>query len=362
MRTKAVLLQSVSAIAAAAASTANAYAQVLPLEGNGYFYQVGGGALFSPAEMSLAGLEEDKMGYGFQTELDDFDKHLGYNAFFSVGKQIDNTWDVRFGGSINKLLDSTATLNFSSGFFSAGVSGYGYSSATQAGISGSFTERESFGFGALDFEVGYTPILDETNSVRLFAGIRGLAFVRDAERTGTIQFESSFSYSSYSSSFSSSFSYGSSFNQTLKSTFIGAGPRGGISAAHRFEGTNFGISGTVAGALLLGRQTNEFTFTDTIFSTSSFSSTYTNYGGYTYSAGSSFSSSFTTYSGSSSRTENKMVVDLEAKLGLDFYLTDNSALTIGYRAEKLLNVGIGNDWEDSKLVHGPFVSLTGTLP
>jgi hypothetical protein len=329
------------------ATNGQAVAQVIATPPGGYTYNVGGGLLFSPAEMSLAGLEEDKMGSGFDTELDDFDKHFGYNAFFSVGKQIDNNWDVRFGGSINKLLDSTGSLTWSGGGSgSFGTPGVDFSSYSY-GVSGSATGREAFGFGALDFEVGYTPVLTETQSVRLFAGVRGLHFFGDSARTQEMRvFDSGFSDTGGGqSSFFSSFSV--SATDLTKTEFFGAGPRIGVSAAHRFEGTNFGLSGTVAGALLFGRQTTTET------TTVNFSGFVSSGGsGSSFSYGSSYSSSFST---------NKVVVDLEAKGGLDYYLDDRTALTIGYRAELLKNIGPNNDWDAKKLVHGPFLSLTGSF-
>jgi hypothetical protein len=331
VRTKTLLLHSVSAIATIAASNSPALAQVIRTPAGGYTYNVGGGLLFSPAEMSLAGLEEDKMGSGFETDLSDFNPHWGGGGFFSIGKQIDDAWDVRFGATLNKMLDSTGRLNWSGG---AGGSGSG----SGVSVSGFVEGRTSFGFAAMDFEVGYTPVLTENQSVRLFAGIRGLYF---AERS---EFSSGFSFSAFGSGGSGS---GSSFQanvigtELMSSTFIGVGPRGGISAAHRFDSTRFGVSGTVAGALLFGRQTTTFT-EDVTFSGGSGS-------------GSSFSSSFTVIT-------PKVVVDVEAKGGLDYYLNDNTVLTIGYRAEVLRNVSFESEPGQFKLVHGPFLSLFGALP
>jgi hypothetical protein len=277
------------------------------------------------------------MGSGFETSLDDFNAHLGGNAFFSVGKQINDTWDLRVGGAINKLLDSTGSLTWSG-------SSVGSGSGSGVSLSGFAEGRSAFSFASLDFEVGYTPVLTENQSLRLFAGIRGLYFTRNSE------FSSGFSFSALGSGFGSGLGSGSGFQASILSTqnmrteFIGAGPRLGVSAAHRFDDSNFGLSGTFASALLFGKQSTMWSTTRT----SSFSS-----GG----SGSSFSSSF-----SSSFTTHKVVLDLEAKGGVDYYLNDNTALTIGYRAELLRNVGPYDDMGQNTLVHGPFVSLTGALP
>jgi len=68
----------------------------------------------------------------------------------------------------------------------------------------------------------------------------------------------------------------------------------------------------------------------------------------------------------------KTVVDLEASLGVDYYLDDTSTLTVGYRAEDLLNVGLVNNNEvfgpsgttspsANKLVSGPFMKFSGSF-
>ena len=328
MRTKSLLLCSASAIATAAAATGPAQAQVLDPGPNGYTYNVGGGLLFSPAEMSLAGLEEDKMGSGYDTDLDDFYDHFGGTAFFSVTKKIDNTWDVGFGKKINKLLDSSGSLTWSGSGFGSGYYVSGYSQG-----------RTAFGFASMDFEVGYTPVLAENRSVRLFAGIRGLYFTSNSE------FSSGFSISGSGFGFGSGYvSFAGTDNMTTK--FIGAGPRIGISGAHRFEGSKFGLSGTVAGALLFGQQTTTWSGSFSGYASSGIGS------GSSF-AGSSYSSSFTT---------QKLVLDLEAKAGVDYYLDDSTALTIGYRGELLKNVGPYDDHNEHRLVHGPFLSLSGSLP
>ncbi|MDB5541563.1 MAG: hypothetical protein JWQ89_3290 [Devosia sp.] len=358
MRTKVVLLQSVSAIATLAATNGQALAQVIQPATNGYTFNVGGGLLLSPAEMSLAGLEEDKMGSGFDTDLSDFQDHLGYNAFFSVGKQIDNNWDVRLGGSVNQLLDSTASLSFSGIVSGSGGSGLSFSSYS-LDANGTYNARSAFGFETMDFEVGYAPVLTDTTSVRLFAGIRGLHFAGERDTHADI---SGFSSSFYDSGLGS----GSGFNNTyfnvtsdsrMKTEFFGAGPRLGVSAAHRFEGTNFGVSGTVAGSVLFGQQTTTWSAASTISGTTTY---FDSSGGSGSGSIGDTNSSFTdSLSFSSSYSTSKMVVDLEAKAGFDYYLDDSSALTIGYRAEKLLNVGPYDDNDEERLVHGPFVSLTG---
>jgi hypothetical protein len=358
MRTKTILLHSVSAIAtmaAAAGVVSQAQAQVLATGDDGYTFSVQGGLLFSPAEQTLAGL--DKMGSGiFQSG----DPSIGYNAAFSVGKQIDENWDVRFGGSINKLLESTVGSSFGSAdsYYSPGL-GSGFESGFYSGIF-EIAGRGDFAFEALDFEVGYSPVLQDDLSVRLFAGIRALHY----SSRGGIQFGGSFASGSsfsagFGSGFTSSFSeYGFAYNGAFETEFFGAGPRVGISAAHRFAGTNWGLSGTVAGAALFGRQTFRATQS---YSADSYSSYYTSSGGVDSGATSGSYSGGSASSFSSTDSTDKLVFDLQVKGGVDFYLDDKTALTFGYQAEQLFGVGVGEDSETNKLVHGPFISLTGAL-
>ena len=78
-------------------------------------------------------------------------------------------------------------------------------------------------------------------------------------------------------------------------------------------------------------------------------------------AGSSISSGGTSAGPSSVGSVDKMVFDLQVKGGVDFYLDDKTALTIGYQAEQLFGVGPSEESETNKLVHGPFISLSGAL-
>lgn len=370
MRTKTILLHSVSAIATAAAAAGaagQAQAQVLATGDDGYTFSVQGGLLFSPAEQTLVGM--DKMGSGIFGSGDPTsgifgsgDSSIGYNAAFSVGKQIDENWDVRFGGSINKLLENTVGFTASSGssYYSA-LPGGGFDSGFFE-VSESITGHADFSFETLDFEVGYTPVLaDDNMSVRLFAGIRGLHF----SSTGGTQFGANFSSGRSASAGYGSGSFSSletawfEVHSNFKTEFFGVGPRIGVSAAHRFEGTNWGLSGTLAGAALFGRQTTSFSqgFSSGFFSGYSASSG----GSGSAPAGSSISSGSSFEGPTSSETTDKMVFDVQAKAGVDFYLDDKTALTFGYQAEQIFGVGSSGNAESNKLVHGPFISLSGAL-
>lgn len=296
MRSKSLLLGSVSAVAVSAAY-APALAQDLTIP-DGYSLSVEGGFLMGPNTFA-----EDKLGSFPSGGVIDIQDNVGYRAAISLGKRIDPLWDLRVGASLNHQLESISTFTF----FSPG-----------SGSSFSGEMRNDFDFENLDFEVGYTPVLDENFQVRLFAGIRGLHYKDTLGFTATEDKVGSPHY-----------------NVDLQSEFIGAGPRIGASASTRFGDSNFGMSGMVSGAVIHGleRRSGQASVT-------------------TFSGGSIYSGSFT-------EEEWKTVLDVAASLGLDYHVAEQTKLTLGYRAEQLFNVGGGFPGGDSsdRLVHGPFMKF-----
>ncbi len=398
MNNKAVLLRSVSAIATAAASTAagvqGVSAQVVEPGPNGYYYSVTGGFGLSPSESYLAEVE-DKIGYegdgynngysGYSSFSNDYSSYTqwstsGYSegadlkdfaglfGSVSVGKEVAPNWDIR--GTISVVGGNTSGnayarqryssyswfSSFSLGSSFEGSSFYsGYSAAFMAG-------RETYGLFAADFEVGYTPVLSDSFNVRLFAGIRALAFQRTFEGERGYYESSNSSYSEWSTNTDwyefgrSAGAYSSYFSGINKMEFKGIGPRVGIQASTRFEGTNFGLSGSLATSVLFGEKTYSVSGFQ---SWSSYSSSY--WSGSNGSGSSYYNDSGSSY-GSSSYSEKATVLDVQASVGLDYYLNDNTALTVGYQAEKLWEVegesmGSGVDL----LTHGAFVKLSGSF-
>jgi len=335
MRGKALLLGSVSSIATIAVAVSAADAQSVSPGANGYTFSVQGGALFSAPDPTLsdkAGEKTGASGFSGVSTLKDLPTDVGYNAAFSFGKKLDGNWDIAFGASMNRMLENSGSLSFSG---SSGSGGSG-SGAHFSSFNGITTETTNFGFETGDFEVGFTPHLDNGLNVRLFGGIRALHFNNGIDKAGIGQ-TSGFSGSS-------SFNYQISGDESISSDFLGAGPRIGLSAAKRFDSSNFGLSGSLAGAAIFGRQTD----TVKVLATATGSGAPTGGG----------SSSFST-------TENKTVVDVQGSLGIDYYLDDASALTVGYQAEELFNVGpvfdSSSTQQTNKLVSGPFVKFTGSF-
>jgi hypothetical protein len=375
----------------------HANAQVLSPGVNGYYYSVSGGLMFSSSEKYLAAIEDkvgvDQLGSqyssysssyssggstglssysagasssfssSYSSGLSDF---AGIFGSVSFGKQLDPNWDIR--GTVSAVNGGT-TSGYASAdkswwerdYFSSYNSGssFTYSSFNSGGAEAWSRGTYKFGYLAADLEIGYTPVLSDSFDVRLFAGLRALAFKSSFEgATGGANWDWG-SYSSYSTALGSysgghSSYFSSYFEGMTEVTFTGIGPRVGAQVATRFEGTNFGLSGSVATSVLFGKKT---------ISSSGWYSTYSAYSAYA-SNGPSFSgsSSNSGYS-SSSTSQNATVLDLQASVGVDYYLNDNTALTVGYQAEKLMELG-GNSTPGTAidtLSHGAFIKLSGTF-
>ena len=168
MRSKSVLLGSVSVVAiTAAAAPAIAQDNTVP---DGYSLSVEGGFLMGPNDLA-----RDKLGYygGYGSAgVVEIQDNVGYRAAISLGKRIDPLWDLRVGASLNHQLESVSTVEFT--YSSGGSSGEVL-----------LEMRNDFDFENLDFEAGYTPVLDGNFQVRLFAGIRGLHYTDSADKLGT---------------------------------------------------------------------------------------------------------------------------------------------------------------------------------
>lgn len=369
MRNKATLLRSVSAIATAAASAGGAH-QALAQDSStdGYYYSVQGGLLFSPSEEYLTQLE-DKLG-GWETGYSGssfysayyssyssgFDDMKGFNGSVAFGKQLDPNWDVRGVATANHL-------GSTSGYFSSFSVYSGFTMYSGGGLRTSrgieyFAQGGvySFGFETLDLEIGYSPVLTDDFNIRLFGGVRALHFKDTFEGWNSGFAAGSSYYSGFDGTFSGFSGFQANyFEGSTTSEFFGVGPRVGLDVSKRFEGTNFGISGTVSGALLFGKQKT---------TTSGWSEYFAYYSSF-WGSGGSGNSSAGVFSGSgyfsSSYEVDKKVIDLQGKIGLDYYLDDANKLTVGLQGEKLFNVGPDDDSDVTRTTGGVFVGLSGTF-
>jgi hypothetical protein len=375
----------------------HANAQVLAPGANGYYYSVSGGLMFSSSEKYLAAVEDkvgvDQLGSqyssysssfssggstGFSSEsagawssfsssyssgLDDFKGIFGSVSF---GKQLDPNWDVRGtvsivdGGSVSAYTSADKSW-WERDYFSSYNSGSSYTySSFDSGYSRAWARGTyKFGYLAADLEFGYTPVLSDSFNVRLFAGLRALAFKSSFEGVAGGSGWEWGRFSSYSSDFGSYWGGDSSYYENFFSgvtdvTFTGVGPRVGAQVATRFEGTNFGLSGSVASSVLFGTKTVRV---------SGYFSSYNEYSSWNSETGGTSGSSFDSGRGSSSSSDSATVLDLQASVGLDYYLNDNTALTVGYQAEKLYELDSDSDPATSidTLTHGAFIKLSGTF-
>lgn len=360
MRLKTVLMGSVSALATGAVATVPVQAQ-----DQGYTFSVQGGALLSKADQAFLDKAGDKSGpvsgIGVvETEVSD---NFGYTAGVTVGKRLNSEWDVMFGASANRLIDSTFE-SFGSGSSFSGSSSYTVGvSGSYSGFAGGFefTGVSNFSFETMEFDVGYRPVLDADLNVRLFAGVQALHFERNLEYNGI------YGASGESGSFNTSGNgtyQGSEYliggRLGVRSEFFGAGPRIGVSASKAF-GNGFGLSGSLAGSAVFGRQTNTATF-DVAGEGSSYSGIISGGVQETPTSGSSFPGILPV--GGQVTTVDKIVLGVEASAGIDYYLDQSSTLTFGYQAKSLYNVGTSDDLDaadSNKLQHGPFLKFQSSF-
>jgi hypothetical protein len=239
----------------------------------GYSVSLEGGIINAPGE------SVDKLSFGGSGgPALSLGNNYGGEAAISIQKQITPDWDIQGSVGVVRLQHNGGTFDFDGGANSGG-------STAVVGT--------DFGMETIDFDAGYTPSLDGNFKVRLFAGLRGLHYSDTQEQTD----------------YSGGGFPPPSIGESTKNDFFGLGPRIGVEGSTRFGDSNFGISGSLAGAVIFGQNSNKVDFTI-----------------------------FGTPDGSFDARAGKTVYDLAGSLGLDYYLTDTSTLTVGYKGEELWNV------------------------
>ena len=228
-------------------------------------------------------------------DINDFDG--GYGTL-GLGYRFGNGWDISGRFSATSLNPSTAD------FFEPST---GFPFSDKAG-----EITSDLDFQGLDIEAGYAPVVDDGFDLRVFAGLRGLHYTNSLNETedkvgGGFPSEADFDHE-----------------------FIGVGPRIGMEFATRLGDSQFGLSGSFGGAVIFGSEDQTVTLTGPLGSPA------------------------TTVT-----SEDKVVVNLDASLGLDYHLTEQATVTVGYRAEHLSGVNdfSGYASETGQLVHGPFLKL-----
>lgn len=225
----------------------------------------------------------------------------GYRGAITLGTQLNPNWDVQGGFSANQQLDNT--------FFASGGS-----------LDGPFGSQitTNFSFQTLDFDAGYTPKLDDKFDIRIFGGLRGLHYTDSVDKLGDV------------------FGPGESIQAHETSDFLGLGPRAGVQGSTKFGQSPFGISGMLSAAAIYGLENRDASL---LFS---------GIGG----------------SGGpppASAQEWKTVYDIEAALGLDYYVNPNTKFTLGYRVETITNIGMSSAGSFQQTDDGVFLKLSGSL-
>lgn len=346
------LLQTVSSIAVASVATTSAHAAgaaadgaakpvTLPLgytvtfegafsmgeiEGNA---KVGSGGSGSPFSGGI-GLDADTM--------------LGFTGAVTFNHRIDEQWDVGAGASAIYFATESSSLEK----LGSGAPFSGFSAPPTLAIS---QERDA-SFQMIDFEVGYRPLVGQSFDLRLFAGLRGLHATKSLDKLGTISGPASGdSGGSGGSAYSGFATIG--YGIKVEDDFLGIGPRVGAAFSKRFENSRLGLSGMVGGAVFFGREKREAT----IYVTSSFVGSGDPFSGKSVPSGASGFSS----------TESEIVYNLDASIGIDYFLSESTIVTLGYKAQQFWNIGTvlstsptdGDQPYD--LIHGPFLKLTSSF-
>ncbi|MEN8832981.1 MAG: Lpg1974 family pore-forming outer membrane protein [Pacificibacter sp.] len=295
------LMRSVSSVALIVAGGQQAYADGESVP-SGYTLDVKGGI------GGTNSVWNDKFeASGAPDKLGTDDNALSFMGSFSLSRQTAPNKDMTFGLSFGTADHDAFSIS----------SGFGSSFAT-------YTGSESFTFAALDYERGTTSRSGATD-LRWFYGARALTTKSSLSIGGV--YEDKFGSGS-----------GASFTDKATDTYVGIGPRVGAEFTTRPSGSQFGVSGDVAAAFLLG----------------SLKSTYSS----SYSSGGSSSS----YSSSYSEKQNAM--SLDARIGVDYYLTDTATVSAGFQMQQLWNVDWPSDTDNDddygspRLVKGVYVGFS----
>jgi len=311
------IMTSVSAIALASASTGAAFAQEATTPDAGKYT-----LSFEGAFGNLDNAPADKWGAsGGSGGQDKFGaKSLSYAGAISLKRDLGQNRDVTFGMSFAGNPSNIQNFVSNSGFFGSGGSGYNYASSLTNDLS----------FGAMDVEMGLTRNLS-VGDVRFFGGIRGLAmntssdFLADetADKTGV--------------------GVSLSIEANVHSSFVGVGPRAGVGFSTGPKAAGFGVSASVAAAALFGQRKD-----DVLVGTES------NTGG----SGGPQSDSL-----AESQTEFQTVMNVDGKLSLDYYFSEQAKVSLGYQARQFWNVDYwsddkSNDNAKPRLVDGVFIGFS----
>jgi hypothetical protein len=244
---------------------------------------------------------------------------LSYTGAMSLKRDLGQNRDVSLGLTFGGNPSNVQNFADNSGFIGSGGSGYYASSVTN-----------DLSFGAMDVEMGVTRNLT-FGDVRFFGGVRGLSMNSSsdfsADKTGvgidTGQFVN--------------------YDVNLHSSFVGVGPRAGLGISTGPKAAGFGLSASVGAAALFGQRKDTVLF-----------QVETNSGGFT-------SGGFTPVA--ENRTESQTVIDVDGKLSVDYYFSEQAKVSLGYQARQFWNVDYfsddsANNNSEPRLVDGVFIGFS----
>jgi hypothetical protein len=268
---------------------------------SGYTLSVEGGGMFGANTVA-----EDKLGSAGSAGEIEIQDNVSYRGSVAIGQRIDESLDWKIALGFTQQVPSSTYVDSS------------------GGPSSGYAEMESaFNFQTADLEIGFSPSIDAAN-VRLFGGLRGMHFNDSADKLG----------------YQSGGPGGLGLETNYDNEFIGAGPRVGVEGSMALGDSNFGLSGLLSASAIYGVQRATL---DATFFSGGLSSPYPVPG---------------------LEEEWGTILDIEAALGVDVYLNDQTTLTVGVRAENISGIsgldGSGGSSE-SRFSYGPTVKLVSSF-
>jgi len=241
---------------------------------------------------------------GYQDKFGDPNTDMGYMGAISLERRASPERDIRLTFSVGGSLNNDRY--FSSGFSGGTVDG---------------TVTNDLSFAAMDVEIGHHRAVG-SNDLRLFAGLRGMTSSTSSDKVGSAVPGGG----------------GLSLSEELKfqSDFVGVGPRVGLGYSTKPAVGSFGFAGQIGAAALFGTRKDRGEFAVSL-------------------GGSSFSSGF-------SESGSQTVLSLDAQIGINYYVSENSKISAGYAAQQLWNVDVFSDSESidvgPRLIDGVFLGFT----
>ena len=241
---------------------------------------------------------------------------LAYTGAISLSRSIGENRDVRFGlgfGS-NPTNEDLYTSSYSSG----GTSGLASSSVTN-----------NFGFTTMDIDTGRSTEV-AMGKLSAFGGVRGMvtksASAQSIDKVGNDGVSSG----------------SAQVTANVESNFVGLGPRIGAGFVSKPFAGGFGVSAEVAAGVVYGQRTDRVSL-DKVGTSSS--------GG-----------NFGPVTVGESVSDSQIVKTLDAKASVDYHISENTSLSLGYQARQFWNVDGFSDSDSGntthRLVDGAFIAFT----